>query len=203
MPKQVAYHRDDAGPDSVEAYAALIASLDGAGRKVLANAVAHGAKARLAPDGAVVLSRKDWTEIQIIRAAVQVPRLDSVRDHLRTVTQALKDGDSLAASLALVEVEKWIDALDVRASDEVQRLAARIRVNAEGALRGRADHAHVARSLEMIAEDALAIIAGVPGRRFTGVGHLERTGYIPAGSAAEREGNAGVGAAPKTAARGM
>jgi hypothetical protein len=31
-----------------------------------------------------------------------------------------------------------------------------------------------------------------PARRFTGVGHLEQTGYIPAGSAAERDGNAGV-----------
>jgi hypothetical protein len=31
-----------------------------------------------------------------------------------------------------------------------------------------------------------------PTRRFTGVGHLEETGYIPAGSAAEREGKDGV-----------
>lgn len=29
-------------------------------------------------------------------------------------------------------------------------------------------------------------------RRFTGVGELERTGYIPPGSAVEREGDAGV-----------
>lgn len=37
----------------------------------------------------------------------------------------------------------------------------------------------------------------VPQRRFTGAGELERAGYIPAGSAAEREGNAGVAGVPR------
>lgn len=41
----------------------------------------------------------------------------------------------------------------------IERLAERIRVNAEGALTARNDRNHVARSLEMIAEDALAILA--------------------------------------------
>lgn len=39
--------------------------------------------------------------------------LAAVRKHLRSVTQALKDGDTMAASLALVEVEKWCDASSV------------------------------------------------------------------------------------------
>jgi hypothetical protein len=56
----------------------------------------------------------------------------------------------------------------------VDRLADRIRVNAEGALRGRADHAHVARSLEAIAEDAVTLL--VEAQRIAGVGADAPTG---------------------------
>lgn len=35
----------------------------------------------------------------------------TVRQHLTEVTQALKDGDYLGASLALTNIEKWVDAI--------------------------------------------------------------------------------------------
>jgi hypothetical protein len=46
----------------------------------------------------------------------------------------------------------------VKPSLTVQRLAERIRVNAEGALAQRGDDQHVARSLECIAEDAVTLL---------------------------------------------
>lgn len=47
--------------------------------------------------------------------------------------------------------------MDANVKRRIEQLAEHIRVNAEGALHYRNDQSHVARSLEMIAEDALTI----------------------------------------------
>lgn len=64
----VTYHRDDEGPEAAEAYASLLARLDANGRAKLVNHIAHGARATLAPDGGVVLTRRDWQEVRVLSA---------------------------------------------------------------------------------------------------------------------------------------
>jgi hypothetical protein len=62
----ITFHKSD-GEAGDEAYAQILARLDEKGRMALANHVAHGARATLAVDGAVILTRRDWGELKILR----------------------------------------------------------------------------------------------------------------------------------------